>query len=281
MTSVSLFNNGISIQHGILSQRMTNTSKNYFFIDDSGSRIWEDSYIQEIANTPPDKNDSNVTYWRKNYFVFAGVHVSGDTLGELNVLINKGKNEYFGTKDIEIKSDWLRRDDKRKKHYPDMSEKKLRDFVEDFWYGLFTPDNFTIQAFVLDKRVFSERDKSPTALLTQLMFNTIRNHPNTITNIIFDQMEENTGSRRSDQRVIDEVALSSGIFESHPSVQPVQFENSSGSNFLQIADTVAYNVFRDFYKGGSEKGEVYPYLEKILPCFYKKSGENGIYIAQP
>ena len=159
-----------------------------------------------------------------------------------------------------------------------ISEKQLRDFVENSWYTLFVPENFTIQVFVLDKRVFSERVESPTALLAHSVFKVICDYPYAVSNIIFDQMEENIGSRVSDQGVIDEVAASSGVFESRHSVRSVQFENSSRSNFLQVADTVAYNVFRDFYKGGFESDMTYPYLERILPCFYTENGGSGIYI---
>ena len=159
-------------------------------------------------------------------------------------------------------------------------EEQLRDFVEDFWYSLFTPENFTIQAFVLDKRIFSDRSESPTTLLARLMFDTVRKYPHTINDIILDQMENSIRSRKYDQGVVSRIAASSGIFESHHSVRSVEFEDSAHSNFLQIADTVAYNVFRDFCTGRSEGGAVYSYLERILPCFYKGDEESGIYIVQ-
>ena len=258
-------------------------TKNYFFIDDSGSRVWEDSYVKELADTPPDRGGKNLEYWHKNYSVLTGIHVSTEKLNTLNQLINREKEELFGTKDVEIKSDWLRRDEKRKKHYLNpynISEGDLRDFVEKFWYGLFQPGNITIQAFVLEKRIFAERSKSPTELLTQSMFETIRAYPHTITNIIFDQMENGLRSRSGDQGVVDEVAISSNIFNEHPFVQSIVFEDSSRSNFLQIADTAAYNVYRNIYMGYSGNDEVYPYLEKILPCFYGGDGEGGIYNVQ-
>ena len=51
-------------------------SKNLFFVDDSGSRVWGDSYVKELADAPPEKNEGNFGYWCRNYFVLAGVHVS-------------------------------------------------------------------------------------------------------------------------------------------------------------------------------------------------------------
>ena len=43
----------------------------------------------------------------------------GDVLRELNSVINKKKEECFGEKDVEIKSDWLRAVQQRGKHYLD------------------------------------------------------------------------------------------------------------------------------------------------------------------
>lgn len=59
----------------------------------------------------------------------------------------------------------------------------------------------------------------------------------------------------------------------------VSFDNSANSNFLQLADIVAYNVWRQFVEYGDEwdnhspEGEhrelpMYPYFERISNCFY-------------
>ena len=44
------------------------TGKNFFFIDDSGSRNWDNAYLWECCVNPPDRDPDNVQYWRENYF---------------------------------------------------------------------------------------------------------------------------------------------------------------------------------------------------------------------
>jgi hypothetical protein len=62
------------------------------------------------------------------------------------------------------------------------------------------------------------------------------------------------------------------------------FEKSKNSNFLQLADTVAYNVWRQFVnhgdwwdESGTKELKMYPYFQRIVPNFYKKNGRiSGI-----
>ena len=89
-------------------------NNNFLFIDDSGSKDWETPFSNDFINNPPTRNTTNLNYWRRNYFVLAGLHITSDTLRKLNPLINKTKIKYFGTKHVEIKSEWLRNPEKRR-----------------------------------------------------------------------------------------------------------------------------------------------------------------------
>ena len=90
-------------------------SNNFLFIDDSGSKDWETPYSDDFKKSPPIRNEANLNFWRRNYFVLAGLHISANDLKKLNPEINKAKIKCFGTKHVEIKSDWLRNPDQRKK----------------------------------------------------------------------------------------------------------------------------------------------------------------------
>ena len=112
-------------------------NKNFFFIDDSGSRSWDNPYSREFSENPPSRDEENLSYWRRNYFVLAGIHIPRDAVKRLNPLINLEKEKYFGTKHVEIKSDFLRIPQKRTKYYLSrysIKEEDLRKFVEKFWY---------------------------------------------------------------------------------------------------------------------------------------------------
>ncbi len=263
-------------------------SKHLLFIDDSGSRQWDNPYTRDFIDNPPERSEENMNYWRGNYFVLAGVHISKESLKELNPLINEKKKEYFGTKHVEIKSDWLRHPKKREKRYIkeyDISEERLREFVEDFWYSLFSGDYFTIQTFVLDKRYYAKRDSMPIALLTQVVFDRAELYPANDIEVVFDQMESDVKSKRHDHKIILDVSkqeINASPFFSRYSHAGVGFEESRNSNMLQLADTVAYNVFRQFVSYGNQweqndlhMMETYEYFKKMEYFHTSDQGRVG------
>lgn len=169
--------------------------KHFFFVDDSGSKNWETPYSSDFIENPPDRTAINKNFWRRNYFTLTGIHISGETLKELNPIIDKKKIEYFGTKHVEIKSEWFRNPHQRKKRYIDpfnITEEKLQEFMDIFWYPLFQTNQgcIKIQAFVLDKRYFAgKRVHSPVEILTQTLFDRVERYPVDNCTIVFDQME--------------------------------------------------------------------------------------------
>jgi len=235
-------------------------NKNFFFIDDSGSRQWETPYSPDFTQNPPDRSEENLNFWRRNYFVLAGIHITSEKTSELNDLINVKKVEVFGTKHVEIKSDKLRNPHQRKKFYLDpfgVSEEELKGFIEDFWYPLFIKENFVVQAFVLDKRYFAGKrnGSTPLSLLTQIVFDRLEMFPANEYEIVFDQMESEIKSKKHDQGMILKVAnqeINASPFYAKYSHSGLRFEKSCNSNFLQIADTAAYNVYRQFVDFGHQ-----------------------------
>ena len=92
-------------------------SKKLFFVDDSGSRTWGTPYTRDFIVSPPDRNSEYIEYWRRNYFVLAGIHISSEKINNIAAAIESEKQKYFKTKDVEIKSHWLRIPEKRNIHY--------------------------------------------------------------------------------------------------------------------------------------------------------------------
>ncbi|MCX6751696.1 MAG: DUF3800 domain-containing protein [Candidatus Nomurabacteria bacterium] len=263
-------------------------SKSFFFVDDSGSKEWETPYAFEFTKKPPIRNEDNLKFWRGNYFVLAGIYVSTDSIAIINPEINILKKNFFGTKYVEIKSEWLRNPHKRRKKYLEpysKTEEELKKFVEEKWYGLFGKykNEIQIQAFVLDKRFYSKKREKETPLqeLIQVLFDRVELHPNCDCEIVFDQMDANIKSQKHNQGVILKISkkeLDLRSFYKKYSHTDIRFEDSINSNFLQVADTVAYNVFRQFVQhGDSWEGsdgdtlKEYSFFSKIIPNFYHKN----------
>lgn len=262
--------------------------KNYLFIDDSGSKEWETPYSKTFVDSPPARSEQNLNFWRRNYFVLAGLHISSENLAKLNPEIKKVKEEFFGTKHVEIKSDWMRNPQQRKKRYLDpfgITEENLKKFT-DRWYSFFEADPLAIQiqAFVLDKRFYRNKrgEYTPLQILTQVLFDRVELHPHRECAIVFDQMDNEIKSERNRHGEILKISkkeISLGSFqEKYSHVKPC-FEKSKNSNFLQLADTVAYNVLRQFIDfgdvwedEGAEQLKMYPFFQRISPNFYQKDG---------
>lgn len=129
----------------------------FFFVDDSGSKDWETPYAYAFTKQPPPRTEVNLKFWRGNYFVLAGLHISREAVATINPLINEAKQRYFGTKFVEMKSEWLRNPYQRKKHYLDLfhlEEARLRRFVEEEWYSFLSPIPMRFKS----KRLFSIKD---------------------------------------------------------------------------------------------------------------------------
>jgi hypothetical protein len=257
----------------------------FFFIDDSGSKEWDIPYAKDFVDHPPSRTSANRLFWEKNYFVLTGLYIPQELVAELNPLINDLKKQFFGTKHVEIKSVHLRNPEKRKKYYLDpfgISEDQLRNFIEDHWYKLFEDhkDGIQLQAFVLDKRYYKNKrpECTPLELTSQVLFDRVELNTNRQCSIVFDQMDAQIKSIKHQQGRILRIAnkeVDLHSFKQKYSHTEVRFEKSSNSNFLQLADTAAYNVLRQFIDNGDEWEEpssqdlkTYPYFDRVSDNFY-------------
>ena len=263
-------------------------SKHFLFIDDSGSKDWETPYSQSFINSPPIRGEQNLNFWRRNYFILAGLHISLDLMSALNPQINKLKKDVFGTKHVEIKSVWMRNPDKQKKYYFEpykITEKDLLKFT-DKWYKIFedNKEGIQLQSFVLDKRYFKNKRTiaTPLQMLVQVLFDRVELHPSRQCTIVFDQMDREIKSvkhRHGEILKISNKEIDLGSFQKKYSHHKPRFETSKDSNFLQLADSVAYNVYRQFVDYGDvwedkQAGslKMYPFFERISDNFYNKGG---------
>lgn len=262
----------------------------FLFIDDSGSKDWETPHSPEFISNPPQREAPNLNFWRGNYFCLAGLYIPRTLVATLNPQIEALKLQIFGTKHIEIKSVWMRNPEKRKKHYLEpfkITDSDLLDFTEG-WYRIFSQHHkkIRLQAFVLDKRYYSTQRKehSPLQCLSQVLFDRVELNPRRECTIVIDQMDKEIKSHKNRQGEIlkisnKEVSLHS--YQEKYSMLDVRFESSATSNFLQLADTIAYNVYRQFVDFGKLSSKptpknTYPFLLRTIPNFCTRNGRiNG------
>lgn len=264
---------------------------NYLFIDDSGSKEWRTPYSRDFIDNPPARTKQNLDFWRGNYFVLAGIHITSDLMATLNPLINKKKLEVFGTQYVELHSSNLRNPYQIRKQYLDkyhITNDMLREFIDNFWYPLFENNPIQIIAIIVDKRYFKNfrhiDGKTPLEIASEALFDRTELHPHKDCNIVFDQMDDHIKSAKRDQGKVFEISntkinLADGKYKNKYSHTSVSFESSANSNFLQLADMVAYNVWRQFVDYGDEwdnhspigehrKLPTYPYFERVSQNFY-------------
>lgn len=263
---------------------------NYLFIDDSGSKEWKVPYSKDFVDNPPARSSQNMNFWRDNYFVLAGVHITSEKIAEINPMINAKKMYLFGTDKVELHSANLRNPKRLKKDYLDkynITRDQLNSFINDFWYPLFRSDSIQLMAVIVDKRYYKNYRHglhTPLDIAATALFDRTEFHPNRDCNIVFDQMDQHIHSSKNDQGKIIRISntkinLEDGKYERKYHHTTVSFDNSANSNFLQMADMVAYNVWRQFVDYGDEwdnhspAGEhrelpMYPYFKLIADNFY-------------
>ncbi len=268
---------------------------NFLFIDDSGSKQWETPFADDFVQKAPDHIPANRNFWQGNYFVLAGVHVDSETIAELNPLINEAKERYFGDKNVEIHSVDLRNPHRQKRKYFDLyniTAEKLKDFIDTFWYPLFLKYDLQLVAIVVDKRYFNNeaRREIPLEIAAKALFDQTETHPHKDCRIVFDQMDRQLRSSKNEQGKILRIAntrieLDDGRYEKKFHHTSVQFDKSCNSNFLQLADMVAYNTWRQFVDFGDKWDEhivgdngyvdlpEYEYFARISEKFYCSSNK--------
>lgn len=174
------------------------------FVDDSGRKEYITPYARDFVGMPPALSESTRNFWRDNYFVLCAVRVPTKSLGAINEAINTLKERYFGTKAIEVKSDWLRNPHKRKKKYLEpfnITAERLNEFGERFTDVIaIHAKELKLFAAVFDKRFYGDRkretsDGDPLLKTTQVILERIHRQGGKNV-VVFDQMENSLQKER-------------------------------------------------------------------------------------
>ncbi|NNJ12113.1 DUF3800 domain-containing protein [Chloroflexales bacterium ZM16-3] len=261
---------------------MTSYPSHLVYIDDSGTK--------EYAQPHQQYGRIGVT----RYFVFGAVIMP---IGEASLLRNKIvqlKTDTFGRSDVEIKSNWMRMPEKRKKHYLDpcgIDDAALEHFTGAY-YDLIVQSNLQIVAAVVDKAHMQELYPNPwyaPAVAYDLVMQRVAqtfNEPECV-GILIDDMTGKTPKgndyKKNLQRQHAQLrqrgsSLLRGIrFDCL--LPGITFKNSAVSHLIQVADIVSYNIYRQFCDHGEHweeqtKGKIplYPWFRRLLPKF--RQGPN-------
>jgi len=241
------------------------------FVDDSGPKEYKTPYARSFVDTPPSF-EGNEQFWRDNYFVLCAVRVKQEDIAEIDKEVSDLKIGCFGTKDVEIKSTWLRNKEKRKKKYLDpynITDDQLNAFGEAF-IDLIAKHRkkLCLMATAFDKRYYSQKrvtlDGNPLYKSTQVLFERI-NRCGNYNVVVFDQMEESLVVTRGQHKGILGIkdgneGMAQIYTPEYTHITEVKFAHSHNENFLQIADICAYNIHRQFtvygrdWTGGHKDG---------------------------
>jgi hypothetical protein len=233
------------------------------FIDDSGGKEYPKNYPYDYGKVinPPLWSDANTDYWRENYFVLCGIRVKTDDIPAIEQEINKLKQDCFKTTNVEVKSTWLRSPSKRKLKYIDafgVTEERVRRFGEEFIELIAEHHKkMKIIAVVFDKRLIKRREVfHPLTKATQMILERVH-YCGGKNSIIFDEMDpklmitKGYGSRMI--RIFQDNTGVENIFvKDYTNITDCVPRSSAAENFLQVADTCAYAVNKQFMLYGRD-----------------------------
>lgn len=223
---------------------------------------------------------------KSRYFVFGGLLIDSDLAGPFFDRIAVLKQRVFGTTGVEIKSNWLRIPKERGRRYLtpyDLTEDRLTAFVNDY-YEIIGSTNLQLLAAVVDKEHMQQKYPTPWyapaaayEFLLQRVVQEVRT-PDRVSVYIDDMM----GATPLGSQYKDNLKRHHARLQQHGSqllrsldfstLGDLRFLDSAYSHAVQVADIVAYNVYRQFI----EHGEAWEQASEELPMydwFMKLSGK--------
>ncbi|MBX3048144.1 MAG: DUF3800 domain-containing protein [Anaerolineales bacterium] len=244
------------------------------FIDESGTKEYADDRVPYGDG-------------RSRYFVFGGVLLENAEASRLTGQIIALKQEIFETKDVEVKSTWLRipshRENKYLKKY-NISDERLTEFTARY-YKILVASKMTLVASIVDKQQVQEDYGNPyyaPAIGYEVLLQRISQGIEGSVSVTIDDM---SGSTPKMTTYKTNLAKQHRRLRQHGSqlikgmrfdclLPELKFTDSAKHHLVQVADSVAYNVFRQFRDHGEEwetKGlgtlPMYEYFELIVEKF--------------
>lgn len=246
----------------------------FFYFDESGSR---DPSVGTLDN-PRDHLYVllAVGLYEREWKPFEQA-ISGQKLELLRTIRQNGLGE-LNLADCEIKSNWLRNAKERAKQSPFLNalEETQREQLVASFFSQIEARNAVVLAAVIDKRYLHDHvtheilhKKAYEFVLERIQHFMREYHPKHQALIVMDD---------TSKQLNQAIALKHSYFQREGNqnlrfdqiVEYPFFTRSELSNGVQLADLLAYNVYRAF----KSEDLTYPYFRMLLPAFYRRKGAD-------
>ena len=253
------------------------------FIDDSGDKDYRDDgkYSKSGGPTP--------------LFVFAGLAASPLDASGIEQSMRTLKRQTFGTPDVEIKANWLKRPRERTRRYLakyGITEAELTAFTDSL-YDIIVDSDCQLVGCVVNKKEVRDRygrtAYHPPAIAYECLLQRAQKEMAACGGTISVTVDHMTGATQAGNQHRVNLRRQHESLRKHGSnlVRGVTFDRIEGGlsfkdskddERVQLADLVAYSIYRQFLDYGSDwedpskSLEVYEYLARILKKFWNRSG---------
>ncbi len=236
----------------------------FFYIDDSGQ----------------------IDYGKKasKYFVYNALGIESSDWHNINQQVVELKLNTFKTPNaelLEVKSNWLRIPKEREERWylKKLNSGELKNFSQGL-FDIILQNNITLIACVIDKNKMLEKYQQnayePNVYAIELLLERIslfmnNNHPDKQAVIVADKCSNEIEAMLNKNHVIRRNHGGYTWKNLSSIIENLIFVDSKYSNFIQLTDLCAYNIFHafEYNKPG------YEFFRKILPKYYCIN--NGLY----
>lgn len=252
-------------------------------------------YVDDSGQKEYPKPDQEFGFHISRHFVLGGVLISTVEAGNLVKQIRSLKERTFGIETVEVKSNWLRMPSERRQRYLELyglDDPMLDRFVDSF-YTLVSESDLLLIGSVVDKQhmieLYGEEANYPPALAYEFLLQRAQNElaGKGTFGVIVDVTSGKTPKGREYRRLME---AQHNSLKQHGSrfIQGFSFTALEGkpnfvdsglSHMVQVADLVAYNVFRQFREYGEEWDReglrnlpTYDWFHRLTPKFRKGPG---------
>jgi hypothetical protein len=256
------------------------------FIDDSGTK----EYAQTLDHYARSSRGPS------RYFVFGAVLLPFVEAGRLSERLQNHKHAFFGSSHVELKSNWLRIPKERSARYLDaysVSDDALTAFVDEV-YAIVRDADLQLIAAVVDKlqmqQQYGSRAWYAPAAAYELVMQRVQTELASAgsVSVTIDSM---SGATPKKNQYSDLLSRQHELMKRNGSRLMggmnftvldgrVRFVDSAESDLVQVADLVAYNVYRQFVDHGEDWERfgtsalpTYTYFKLLARKF--RSDENG------
>lgn len=260
------------------------TPTHKLYVDDSGDKDYRDdrAYSRSGGPTP--------------LFVFAGLVTSPLEASGIEQSMRTLKRLTFGTPDVEIKANWLKRPRERTRRYLEkysVTEAQLTAFT-DALYEIINDADCQLVGCVVNKKevqdLYGNRAYHPPAIAYECLLQRAQKEMAAYNGTISVTVDHMTGAtpagnqhklnlKRQHERLRKNGSdLVRGV--TFDRIEGgLSFKDSKDDERLQLADLIAYSIYRQFLDYGpdwedasSQSLEVYEYLARILSKFWNRGG---------